>query len=299
MYYRAFLLILTILFSFSTLKMYWTEGGKQFFEKKSLKIFFSLFLFCFTLGTGKFLERKPFNFSPDTYLWFIVIFFFLLGIMFVRELSRGFSWAWKGGDSVFISFNLSMILFCFCGLSFFVAFWMVEKPFFQAIEGLAEDYTYILIIAYIPYGVFSSFNLWKKMPRYIQELLPYVPDIKKAPSKIEFDYNGIPFFIRLTLRHGVSTEQTTLSIRAPRENSLDQVFLNALQEYNARAKGKKMPIIEVKDGDSLVFGWVFYRLKRKWWFWTVRYYINPFETLSLRYISPNEILFAERMRMDT
>lgn len=298
MLYVWFLILLIVILASSIVWMYLSDSEGDFFKKGNIKIFLLLFLIFFTLGSGRLMVRKPLSMPPEIYSWVVYTIFLIFGFILLGMLNKKFSWAWGAQKSLNKTIPLVLLLLCFSAFAFFLSFWMFEEPVFKAKEGIADNYTMGLILSVLPFSVMLAHYYWNKIPVVEQEFFPYIPDLQKEEKfLIESDKQGLRFSIQLPRKYGKIKDIETIPIIAPRENSLHQVFFNALWEHNEKAKRSRQVPIEVKvnsDGEK-VYGWVFFRAKKKWW-WVERYYIDPYEPFRRGHILPNEVIFADRIK---
>ncbi len=295
--YVWFLLILITLLSASIVWMYLSDSEGNFFKKGNIKFLIIVFIVFFALGSGRLMVKKPLSLPPDVYSWIIFIFFLIFGFVLLVLLNKKFSWAWGTDKSLKKTLPLIVLLLSFSAFSYFLSFWMLESPFFKANEGIADNYTAGLILLLLPFSVVLAHHFWNKIPIVEQELIPYIPNLQSEKFPVEFDKNGLRFSFQLPLKYGKAKDIVTIPVVSPRENSLHQIFFNALMEYNERAKRSRNVRIECianQEGEK-VFGWVFFRARKKWW-WIERYYIDPYEPFRRGHIAPNEVIFAERIK---
>lgn len=269
------------------------KKDKEVFVKKTNKYLLFNFLIFSLLGASGLLIEGPVYGGVLPLLILLFIAILGLGIWHARLI---YSYhAWSEVRSFKLVFPFTILTTLISALAFFIFFWMTENPLFGTREGLAENFSMTIpLLGMLPFFVVIAHQFWNKIPVVSQELVPFVFSVDESSKVITPSSRALRLFFEVPLRYRAK-ETITFEARAPLEEGLGEVFHHLLYIHNVEKRAAKTIEIAEENKRSKVYGWLFYRKTKKWW-WDKKEYLNYDSKIKLLAMEGRGKIYVERVK---
>lgn len=292
--YATFLILLLIPIAGSAVWMAVVKGETEVFSKRLYKYAFTVFMMCAVLGAAGFLKRPPLRLSADGIFVVSFILILLLGVWHTVSLYKRHAWVWDHKQSFKLALPFSLFIFSVGALGYFLFFWMLEKPVFKTTHGAGIQYTSGFLLALLPVAVVWAHQQWNKIPVVTKELQAWKPAVDTQPPPLEPGHKSLPLSVHIPLKHN-SSDIIQFDIRAPLDDTLDQIINHLLYRHNIEKGAIRKIEIAEDNKKSKIYGWVFFTAQKKWW-WVQKTYLDPYDKVQYLGLSKGQKIFAERLK---
>lgn len=279
------------------------KNKKKVFTRRTLKYLLLTAIISALIGAISIFIKPgdPSSLRIDIIQFILLSVFFLLGCLHNYFLRNYFHWSEK--ESRILTLPFTLLSLFVSGFAFLLLFILLEgrglhtaNEVFASIsheeKSLANNLTMTTIVGLLPFFLYTAHTFWNKVPVTTKYVDPWLLDISKTPPVLE--PGDFSLYFRVPYRFQ-SKEFKEIGVDVQLNHILGDVFHHILDDHNMKQRSIRPFEIAEEKKKAKVYGWLFYKVYRKWWKEN-KEYIDPYLSMKALKVTNNEIIYVERVK---